>query len=448
MSSNRKICLLLFQFICLLSLNSHGQSARSSYTVNGKVYSIDEVNKQIEFIMEEVGVPGLSMAVINNGEIVFYNTYGYRDLNTKKVKKVNKRTKFEAASMSKSYIVFAAYKLVDQGLLNLDVPLYRYLEYDKLSHDERYKLITARMVLSHSAGLENHIYQNDENKLEIIDSPGSSFTYSGEGYVFLAEVIETIVDMPLERFIKKEVYRPLKLRQTFTTSRGRGNMNHASAHDHFGRHHKRWENKEPFVMSHIHSNARDYARLLIGTFNNKHIDKLSVNQILTPEINVNDQLHYGPGFELYINESDTMVFQGGSNTGFKGLGFYSPSDNSGFVYFGNSERAEKIGKILCKITTGIDLSPYFLGIYTNPYPSNANTVFKSYKQGGVEEAKRIIDKYMIPELPKELTVNDMVELVYYFKDENYELAKYIATEYFKKCPDCNGKIVFERWLNR
>jgi CubicO group peptidase (beta-lactamase class C family) len=68
---------------------------------------------------------------------------------------VNDQTLFEAASVSKPIFAYFVMRMVEKGLLNLDTPLYKYLPYPDIEHDDRYKLITARMVLNHTTGFPN-----------------------------------------------------------------------------------------------------------------------------------------------------------------------------------------------------------------------------------------------------------------------------------------------------
>ncbi|HEY9258380.1 serine hydrolase domain-containing protein [Chitinophaga sp.] len=440
-----KTFLLLFAISFLYAFSSHAQS---HYVVNGQTFNVRDVNRQIAFVMKEVAVPGASIAVIDNGKVVFSGGYGYLDMHVTPHQQVDVNTKFQAASLSKSFVAFVAYKLMDEGLIQLDTPMYRYLDYEKLQHDPRYKLITPRMVLSHTSGIENHIYQNDKNKLEIIETPGSTYSYSGEGYVYLSMVIAKIRNKPIEQILKEEVYEPLQLKNTYTTSNGEGDVNHAEAHDQFGRYIKRWKNTEPFIMSHIHTTAEDYAKLLIAILDYTHFSPSLLAEVLKPMAQVEAEMQYGPGFELYLGKSDTLVFQGGDAQGFKGLGIYSMKNKSGFVYFGNSERSEKIERRLCEITTGMNVTPCFSIEFDNQYPSTTSKIFKVYREEGEEKTKALVDKKYLNRIPNVFTPTDLVELVYYLKDENYGLAKYIATEYFEKCPDCSGKKIVKKWLSK
>src|SRR5438552_1023492 len=172
--------------------------AQKEFMLNGRLIKAGQLNKQIGSIVENAGIPGLSFAVIADDKVVFYHTYGYKEYErtkdgTLKGKgRVNKKTLFEACSMSKTFMTFAALRLAEKGILNLDTPLYRYLPNPRLEHDERYMKITGRMVLSHSSGIENWQNYNNPDKLEILSDPGTRFNYSGEGYVYLSQVCEKL----------------------------------------------------------------------------------------------------------------------------------------------------------------------------------------------------------------------------------------------------------------
>ncbi len=143
------ICLILF-------LNfGFGQTTvfedKKISTIKGDGYrTVEDIDGFIITQMDSLQIPGLSIAIIENNKVVYYRTFGYKNIETKE--KVGDSTLFEAASMTKPVFVYAVMKLVEKGELNLDTPLYKYYPYDDIDHDERYKLITARMILSHTSG--------------------------------------------------------------------------------------------------------------------------------------------------------------------------------------------------------------------------------------------------------------------------------------------------------
>ena len=115
--------------------------------------------------MDSLNIPGLSIAVINDGKVVYHQTFGFANLEKKLP--VTKKTIFEGASLSKSVFAFFTMKYVEEGRLDLDKPLYEYLPNADIAYDERYKKITARMVLSHRSGLPNWRENEEDKKLKI-----------------------------------------------------------------------------------------------------------------------------------------------------------------------------------------------------------------------------------------------------------------------------------------
>ena len=115
---------------------------------------------------------------------------GYADVEEKLP--ITAETIFEGASLSKSVFAFFVLTYVEEGKLSLDKPLYEYLPYDDIDHDDRYKKIIARMVLSHRSGFPNWRRDEADGKLKIKFEPGTQYHYSGEGYQYLAMVLRHI----------------------------------------------------------------------------------------------------------------------------------------------------------------------------------------------------------------------------------------------------------------
>lgn len=106
--------------------------------------------------MESLNMPALSIAIINDGKVVYHRVKGYAN----KEKKIlaDSNSIFEGASISKSVFGFFVMTFVEDGILDLDKPLYEYLPNPDIENDERYKKINARMVLSHRSGFPNWRY--------------------------------------------------------------------------------------------------------------------------------------------------------------------------------------------------------------------------------------------------------------------------------------------------
>lgn len=126
----------IFQFQCA----THNNKIKS---INGRDVTFTEMDKYICSQMDSLKLPGLSIAIINDAKIVYHRTFGVTNVETNGT--VSDETLFDTGSLSKTPFTYLVMKLVDQGILNLDQPLYTYLPYPDIAYDERYKLITARM---------------------------------------------------------------------------------------------------------------------------------------------------------------------------------------------------------------------------------------------------------------------------------------------------------------
>ena len=158
------------------------------------------LEEHVPALMRDMGVPGVSIAIIQRGEIVWAQGFGVSDVRSGK--DVTTQTVFEACSMSKPVLALVAMQLVQEGRLDLDRPLVAYLGHDYLPDQPDHRRITARMALTHRTGFANWRAGYDEmgGPLPLQYPPGSEYTYSGEGILFLQRAMEAITGQPLDRW--------------------------------------------------------------------------------------------------------------------------------------------------------------------------------------------------------------------------------------------------------
>jgi CubicO group peptidase (beta-lactamase class C family) len=173
----------------------------------------ENVDHFIQTYQNYYGIPGVSLALIKDGKVVYHKTYGVK--NTITGEKVDANTLFEAASITKPVFSFAVLRLAERGIIDLYKPLHHYLPFPDIAYDERYKLITARHVLTHRTGFPNWRWMNDDGKLNLKFTPGTDYNYSGEGFEYLKMVVEKITGKKVEQVLKEEVLEPVGLYHTF-----------------------------------------------------------------------------------------------------------------------------------------------------------------------------------------------------------------------------------------
>ncbi|MCA4900416.1 MAG: beta-lactamase family protein [Cytophagales bacterium] len=436
------ISVFLLPTVLILQGLCNEARAQETFKVEGHIVKVSEFDSQVERILNDASLPGLSLAVIDQDQVVFFKTYGYKRL--KKLKngnfvgkqKVNKRTVFEACSLSKSYFVFAAHKLVDQGILKLDTPLYKYLEYPRLAYDDRYKKITARMVLTHSSGLENWQSYNKPDTLEIVSAPGEQFVYSGEGYVYLSKVVEKLLSKSTEQYMKELVYEPLGLDRTFTTFSKNVSRptNHSLGHDSFKQSYPKEKNKNPNIAGNISTTSGDYAKLLIGIFGGGHLSKARVAELIGGGVKLDENLFYGPGFSLFYEGCDTLVFQHGNNENFKGFGGYNVTRKSGFVMFVNGQLGDLIRSAMNELVFNMKENVSDI----TQYPNLVFEVLKVYNEKGYHTALNKLEETLTVKASA-VSHYELEELQHLFQKKEPAFSEYIGEVLKTRFADQSGR---------
>ncbi len=161
--------------------------------------SLDQFVKDYQ---EFYGIPGVSVALIKEGQLIYHQTYGVSNSMSKAP--VHENTLFEAASITKPVFAYVVHRLVEKGIIDLDKPLHKYLAFDELEGKEDYKLMTGRHVLQHLSGLPNW-------GRELKNKPGTKYGYSGEGFEYLKRVVAKITGKEIEQVLKEELIDPLSL---------------------------------------------------------------------------------------------------------------------------------------------------------------------------------------------------------------------------------------------
>jgi CubicO group peptidase (beta-lactamase class C family) len=162
----------------------------------------DDLLSELPRLMAIAGVPGAAIAVVDGGKLAWSGSFGVKNVLTRDP--VGEDTLFEAASMTKPVFAWVVMRLVDEGRLDLDTPLVAWRRPPNAGNDPNLERITARHVLAHSSGLPNWASE----PLVTGSVPGSAYTYSGEGMVWLQLVIETITGMGLGRVMQAKLFGP------------------------------------------------------------------------------------------------------------------------------------------------------------------------------------------------------------------------------------------------
>lgn len=241
--------------------------------------SVDEVLLEPLLVVTEV--PGIALAIIQDGELERIICRGVRDVRSPG--KVDGDTVFDAASLSKPVFAHAVLQLADQGILSLDIPLAEHLP-SYLSSDRRAYAITARHVLSHSTGLPN--WRSDDLPLRTHFLPGGRFSYSGEGFLYLQKTVEVLTGERLDTLAERLVLRPFGMTRSSFIWDWRFDQNRAIPHDDFGRPAVSWKPGEGNAAATLQTTAADYARFLTQVLSGGGLRPETSKLWLRPQIEV------------------------------------------------------------------------------------------------------------------------------------------------------------------
>ena len=344
-------------------------------------------------MMKLADIPGMSVALISNGKLVWRKNFGVANAETGQA--VTDSTIFEAASLTKIVTAYAALQLVDQGKLSLDSPLNKFLgnNYD-CGDDGRINLITARHVLTHSAGFPN--WRPDGSAtLPIHFNPGEKFSYSGEGFVYLSKVIEKITGVNFDEYVKQNVFAPLKMNNSSLVWLDSYKQRLAWRHDWLGNKSFRWEGAGYNAAASLRTTAEDYAKFVIAILDGKGLKKTTWNEMLSPQIKVNEKTNpnvsWGLGLGLETTENGKSFWHWGDQGDSKCYISAFVAKKNAILYFTNSSNGLSIVDTVLDDAIGGD-HPAVAWLNYGRYNPSAKMFLQSIQDKGATDA---LKEYLI-----------------------------------------------------
>jgi len=299
----------------------HQAGPRQWRTAGGGTVDAETMDAHLRRLAAEPGITALSVAVIDDGRKVFSRAMGVVGPKTRCP--VDERTVFRAASLGKPVFAYLVMRLVDEGLLDLDAPVVRYLPkrlsaypaYASLRDDARYERLTARLLLSHQSGFPNWRRIRPDGPISFDATPGERFGYSGEGYRLLQFVVETITGRDLASLAHDTVFTPLGMNDTSFRWEprfdGRFAVDLDSGLGPLVLETRRTGNAAGSLVTH----APDYARFLAAVVNGTGLSPRSRAVMLNPEVALTSRsLFSPPGTDAGANRIHRLAWTPGWGT--------------------------------------------------------------------------------------------------------------------------------------
>jgi CubicO group peptidase (beta-lactamase class C family) len=314
----------------------------------------------LQTLMQTLHIPGLSVAVIDNFQIVWAKGYGVTESGSHTP--VTAKTLFQAASISKTVTAVAALRLVEQGKLSLDEDVNKKLTSWKVPENDFTKdqKVTLRRIMSHSGGLTVHGFPgyatdapiptlvqilNGEKpantepiRVDIV--PGTVSRYSGGGVTIEQQLLTDVTGKPFPQFMRETVLdkigmtdstfeQPLpaaKVTQAASATHGDGTVVPG-----------KWHVYPEMAAAGLWTTPTDLAKFGIEIARSKHgksnriLSEKTTGEMLTPQIE-----HVGLAFFLAEHNPDQFGHTGG-NEGFQSILLMLGDSGQGVAIMGNSD---------------------------------------------------------------------------------------------------------------
>jgi CubicO group peptidase (beta-lactamase class C family) len=370
----KNISVILF---CLVAtLNAHANETLA------RVYLKDGSSKDYDQLLKDNKLAGISVAVVDNYEVVFSHVGGLKDVNT--TNKVDTNTAFNAGSISKPIVATLAAMLAEQGKLDLDEPVITYLKSWEIPQSKftKNKAITLRNLLTHTAGTSHSGYsskylgdvipattetlnQYKNEKIEITFEPQSNWEYSGGGFLIAQLVLEDITGKSIAKLGEEMLFNPLGMKSTVFYQHGHPKFlsNVAKAHN---------NNRDvistgipicPEAACGLWTNAEDMAKFaieiqkaLLG--NNTKVISKNVAQNLIAIQTTQLSGGWSLGWMRNVAEGNLDWFShSGYNHGTGGLIMATVAKGRGIFVFGNGAyqaRVKSINQVVSSVVNSLD----------------------------------------------------------------------------------------------
>ncbi|QBR02121.1 serine hydrolase domain-containing protein [Paraburkholderia pallida] len=295
-------------------------------------------------------IPGVALATLRAGTKGMEHYSGIRGAHDRAV--VDAATVFEAASLTKPVVAFIALQLAEEGLLDLQRPLFDICG-DYVPGDAASRRITAFHVLTHTSGLPNIV--RVEAPLRTYFNPGERFSYGSSAFAWLQRAMETVGARSLESLARARVFEPLGMLRSSLEWQERFAGNHAQGHEWEGQPVPKRRVATALASWSLLTTASDYMGFVQHVLASRGLAAESYRHWFAPRVNTRqgddaEDLHgrnppdpniaWGLGWGL--EPAQGCFFHWGNSPGFRALVLANRVTQDAVVWFANSARGLRL----------------------------------------------------------------------------------------------------------
>ena len=351
---------LLFSILTVsLPVGARAQTSTPTQSSTDLQKGLQTIEEKVEKRRAELGIPGMSLVIVKDGEIIYMKGLGYKDFEKKVA--VTPDTQFAIGSATKAFTSLSVLMSADEGKINLDDSPKKYLPYFKMYDADTDKNMTVRDLMNHSSGLNRTDLAMITGKLtrqELIQVAGEAkpmaklrekWFYQNIMFAAAGETVAQVQKTTWEKFVPERIFKPLGMtNSTMSIAEMQKAKDYSLGYEY------NFDTKEtlkrPFrdldtvaPAGSINSSARDMAKWITFVMNGGTVgDKRLVSEKGFEEwtkkqmnISANGKFAYGLGWFLRDWNGLKVVEHGGNIDGFNALVAMIPEKKLGFVMLTN-----------------------------------------------------------------------------------------------------------------
>jgi len=324
------------------------------------VERVDKIESYINKGMVDERIPGVAVALIEAGEVVYIKGFGVADANATPV---TQQTPFQLASITKSFSALLMLQMEQEGKLSLSDPVIDHIPWFATANTSQSDRITIRHLLQHNSGLSTASGNLDQNTTyrgadatelsvkrlrdtQLRSEPGTSFEYSNSNYHIVSHIVEVVEGKPFEQVMAERILQPLDMHNSYVQVPDHKTQKAANGFPHwFG-----FPIERPFILGRMKmgdggmvSSAEDLSKYLLEVTHGQSdlVSKEMRENLLNPEHN--NGAPYALGWEISSDRDRPTYQHGGTNGGFSNLFGFADSteqrNDIGFVILTNYSSA-------------------------------------------------------------------------------------------------------------
>jgi len=311
--------------------------------------------------MDELGVPGMALGVVQDGQIVHLQGFGAADSSGRAV---TPQTPFYIGSVTKSFTALAVMQLVEAGKIDLDAPVQEYLPWFELADKEASATITVRNLLNHASGISEkdgnrfwaseqglEAFVRDFDKVQLSQPVGSTYQYSNINFGIAGLIVEEVSGQPYTDYVTQHIFEPLDMRHaTFSHESALADGLSDGHHYIFGRPFRTARASPPagvpsggLIASVEGMSHYVLAQLSEGRYgDNTILSARGIEELHAPAVPKNpEENHYAMGWNAGTVDGIQAVWHGGNFGNFTSFILLMPDRESGFILLSNASGYEQ-----------------------------------------------------------------------------------------------------------